>query len=464
MTEFLIVAVLFTLIIMVVMVWPLLCKSSVQTEASVAEYDAAVYKSQLEEVKREEIRGDLTAEEAEAARVEIARRILQSDADNQEAARKKDISKSLRIIMATSFIGIVAAASIVTYLNLGNPGMPSFPYAEREGEREAARLAEQNPGMDTAIANAKRQAEENPDLLDAWLDLALLQMQAGKPNEAVFSYAEAVRVDRYAPGVLAAYGEAQALAANGNIDEQLKALFEEAASLDADDPRPVFYLAQFEYQKGDPRKALNILIDLIKNAPEQAGWTAAVHLETMRMAEAAGIDISDQLAELNTEAPFANAPAGVDVSGMSAEERDDMITGMVDGLAEKLADNPDDLEGWQRLARAATVLQREEQVIEAYDNLLRLEGESITLLLEKANALMEVNGGRPTADVLQAMGSILQIDPENAEALWFSGMASLSIGEKEKAELLFNRALNSVGKDAPEYEALKAQIELLLAE
>ena len=41
---------------------------------------------------------------------------------------------------------------------------------------------------------------------------------------------------------------------------------------------------------------------------------------------------------------------------MSATDRDQMIQSMVKRLADRLKDNPDDLAGWQRLAKAYDVL------------------------------------------------------------------------------------------------------------
>ena len=46
---------------------------------------------------------------------------------------------------------------------------------------------------------------------------------------------------------------------------------------------------------------------------------------------------------------------------MSSEERAQMIMGMVDSLAQKLEDSPDNPQGWVRLLRARTVLGQEAQ-------------------------------------------------------------------------------------------------------
>lgn len=59
-----------------------------------------------------------------------------------------------------------------------------------------------------------------------------------------------------------------------------------------------------------------------------------------------------------------SGPSAADVQAaqqMSAEDRAAMIVSMVDGLAEKLKDNPDNPAGWARLLRARTVLGQEEQ-------------------------------------------------------------------------------------------------------
>ncbi|MEZ5842006.1 MAG: c-type cytochrome biogenesis protein CcmI, partial [Hyphomicrobiales bacterium] len=50
---------------------------------------------------------------------------------------------------------------------------------------------------------------------------------------------------------------------------------------------------------------------------------------------------------------------------MSDEERQAMIAGMVERLADKLNDNPDDIDGWKRLIRAYAVMGRSEDAVAA---------------------------------------------------------------------------------------------------
>lgn len=60
----------------------------------------------------------------------------------------------------------------------------------------------------------------------------------------------------------------------------------------------------------------------------------------------------------------APGPSAEDIAAaqsLSPEELSDMINGMVEQLAGKLAETPDDPQGWVRLLRARSVLGQEEQ-------------------------------------------------------------------------------------------------------
>ena len=76
MTEFLIVAGAGTVLVAIVLVWPLLGGGRRARGRDSA--DAAIYRDQLAELDRDITRGTINADEAEGARAEIARR-LQAD-------------------------------------------------------------------------------------------------------------------------------------------------------------------------------------------------------------------------------------------------------------------------------------------------------------------------------------------------------------------------------------------------
>lgn len=58
----------------------------------------------------------------------------------------------------------------------------------------------------------------------------------------------------------------------------------------------------------------------------------------------------------NSAAPEITDDARDAMAALTPEQRQAQIAGMVDGLAARLADNPDDLQGWLRLIRARSVM------------------------------------------------------------------------------------------------------------
>ncbi len=103
----------------------------------------------------------------------------------------------------------------------------------------------------------------------------------------------------------------------------------------------------------------------------------------------------------------------------------DAVGEMVDKLAAKLEQSPDDLEGWAMLGRSYFVMERYGDAARAYAelnkrlpqpeaDLLVAEGESLGLARDRD--LM----GRP----LELFQQALKLDPENGKGLWYAGLAA----------------------------------------
>src|SRR6185312_11945925 len=103
----------------------------------------------------------------------------------------------------------------------------------------------------------------------------------------------------------------------------------------------------------------------------------AVRERALQMASALGRDpaslgLAGQ-AQAQPQAPAAAGatadqlagPMAAAIAGKSPEEQKQFIQTMVAGLAERLKANPDDIEGWQRLARSYTVLGQPDKAREA---------------------------------------------------------------------------------------------------
>jgi cytochrome c-type biogenesis protein CcmH len=100
------------------------------------------------------------------------------------------------------------------------------------------------------------------------------------------------------------------------------------------------------------------------------------------------------------------------------------IQAMVDKLAQRLKDKPDDAEGWRMLARSYIVLERPGDAVAAYKKAVALNGNDAGLLADYADALAMTKGRDLTGEPLALVQKALQIDPTNLKALALAGSAA----------------------------------------
>ena len=107
-----------------------------------------------------------------------------------------------------------------------------------------------------------------------------------------------------------------------------------------------------------------------------------------------------------------------------AEVTPQQVTAMVESLAKRMQQRPDDPMGWTLLARAYGALQRFPEASQAYARAIALSPKDAQLLADHADVLaMQQNrsvSGEPARLVAQA----LQIDPKNLKALALAGSAA----------------------------------------
>ena len=120
MSMFWVPALLVTVFALGFLLIPLLRKG--QAQAARADYDVTVYRDQLEEVERDLDRGVVSADEAEAARTEIKRRMLAAAEDAGVDAGAKPGSKMANMAALVVVAVLVPAGALNMYVGLGEPG------------------------------------------------------------------------------------------------------------------------------------------------------------------------------------------------------------------------------------------------------------------------------------------------------------------------------------------------------
>jgi cytochrome c-type biogenesis protein CcmH len=363
-----------------ILLWPLARRPQATTRA---EYDLSVYRDQLKEIDRDLERGLFDAAQAEAARIEIQRRMLAAAEVDASAPARRDERR--RAIAVALLAALVPVAGFGFYLAVGAPGTPGFAYAERASEvanaetRRASRedLKRQVPDIEDAMARLRERLKQDSENLEGWLVLARSSMVMERYKDAAEAYGRAFVLSNRAPDIAADYAEALIMADGATVTPQARQALDSAVQGDPTNPKGRYYLGLAKAQAGDTKGALQDWVDLVALSPPDAPWLAIVRQQMARAGQELGLDParlapSSAAAELARKAqakpPEPTGPSAADVEAaekMSADERATMIRGMVERLAARLQANPNDREGWLRLARAYEVLGDSEKAKEA---------------------------------------------------------------------------------------------------
>ena len=140
-----------------------------------------------------------------------------------------------------------------------------------------------------------------------------------------------------------------------------------------------------------------------------------------------------------------------------------MIRGMVDGLAEKLKQNPDDLDGWLRLARSYGVLDEAAKSRDAYARAAALKPDDVEILSLYAESIVKAAGpGQDMPPQLAAVSErLLKLKPDHGAALWFAGIARAQAGDAEGARMRWTRLLALLDPGSPQHAEVKARLDSL---
>ncbi|MEO1135774.1 MAG: c-type cytochrome biogenesis protein CcmI [Pseudomonadota bacterium] len=151
-------------------------------------------------------------------------------------------------------------------------------------------------------------------------------------------------------------------------------------------------------------------------------------------------------------------------AAMSAQERAAMIEGMVTGLAARLEQEPDDLEGWVMLARSYGVLGDAQKSAEAYARAIALSPEDIDLHIGRAQALIARSDAAEVIvdDEIEAtVNEIARLNPDHPFALYFQGLVASERGDGEAARQYWTQLVDIMPKGSPEAARVQAMIDAL---
>jgi cytochrome c-type biogenesis protein CcmH len=322
--------------------WPLARRMSSRSGS-----DLAVYRDQIDEIERDRSAGLIGPREAEAARVEVSRRLIAA-ADAATPAPAAGARWRRRLVALIALI-LLPIGSASLYLALGAPGLPGQPLAERRVQ------APQNRSLAELVARVEAYLEQHPDDGRGWEVLAPVYMRLGRFDDAAKAWSNVLRLLGPDAEREANLGESLMAAANGIITAEASEAFARALRLDPGNFHAGYFRGLAAEQDGRPREAAEIWRSLLSRAPAGATWGGVVREALAR------VDPSAASSAPPVNAPSASAPGPsandvADAAKLAPNQRMAMIRGMVERLAARLKQDGADADGWIRLVRAYVVL------------------------------------------------------------------------------------------------------------
>jgi cytochrome c-type biogenesis protein CcmH len=321
--------------------------------------DIAVYRDQLDEIDRDHIAGRIGAAEAEAAKVEVSRRLIAA-ADAAEVQKSVEPGSPLwrRRAIAVAGLVLLPVGAVELYLALGSPQMPAAPLASRQA------ALNENRTVEALVTQVEEHVARNPEDGRGWEVLAPVYMRLGRFPDAVRAWRNAIRLNGSTASREADMGEALVAAANGVVTADAKAAFDRASALDPQDVMARFYLGMAADQDGRRADAEKIWGDLLASAPPGAPWVEVVR-HAMERGTPAGARPPQAASAPAADAPGPSAADIAAAQKLAPDQQDQMVAGMVTRLAERLKADGSDVDGWLRLVRSYRVLGQNDKAQQA---------------------------------------------------------------------------------------------------
>jgi cytochrome c-type biogenesis protein CcmH len=208
------------------------------------------------------------------------------------------------------------------------------------------------------------------------------------------------------------------------------------------------------------------LVDLVTSGGAAAGRTEAARpstalsfgLLTAVLALAVGGYALTGSPEHAGNRAVASAAAQTIATDSAAPVTDQQVNEMVEQVAQRVKERPDDPTGWALLARAYSAMGRQTEAIPAFQKALSLAPKDASLLADFADALVAQNNGEFTPEALSLVEQAMALEPGNIKALALSGSAAYDRRDYATAVRQWSVIEGSLPADSPMLPQLRSSI------
>lgn len=380
--------------------------------------DMKVYRDQLSELDRDIARGTVSKADADRARVEISRRLLEADKAAQARTSGTETPQGLTRATLAIVAIVLAAGSIGLYWTIGVPGAPDLGRAKRLALSDEMRQA--RPGQAEAEAQMPVWAGPPAEAPADYLELidGLRQAVANRPDdqrgldllaqhEAALGNLVAARTamaqlielkgDSATADDYARQAELMINAAGGFVSPEAEEMLRNALERNPRHKFARFYTGLMFAQNSRPDLAFKLWRGLLEEGPADAEWWPAIRNQISGLAALAGENYTPPEAPVRPPMAGLSGPSAEDIeaaSELSEEDRGEMIQSMIARLSERLATEGGTPEEWARLVSVLGVVGDTERAGAIWS-------EAQTIFADKPDALATVRAAAEQAGVAE---------------------------------------------------------------
>jgi len=410
MTVFIGIAALMTLLLVAWLIYPLL-RSKQTAGVSAERLNIDIHRDQLRALEADLDRGVISQQDFEATRDELQLRLL-DDTESHDTPQRHHAASFWRAKRTAWLLGLTTPAlALGLYLQLGTPAAID-PVANTAADEQQIRKM-----VDTLAA--KLQA--NPDNPKGWAMLARSYKVLGRLDEAKKAFEKAGDYVHTDPDALLDYATLLGTLNGSKLDGQAAQMIDEVLKLNPDHPNGLMLSGISAYQRADYASAVKqwdkLLTLLDPNSPD---------------AQQIQANIDDARAQGKLP-PSTSKPPPAAAGAPTGSATPEMINQMVERLANRLKDNPNDYPGWARLANAYKVQGRLDEALQAFGKTGPLLDTDANIITQYADLLATRAKGNFAGQPIAQVNKALRIDPKQPNALMMAAQAAYQAADYNTA-------------------------------
>jgi cytochrome c-type biogenesis protein CcmH len=305
--------------------------------------------------------------------------------------------------------------------------------------------------MQTMFARVPALAErlkQHPEDLDGWILLARSYTMMGRYAEAEDAYEHGQQRVMQDTDLLLSWIEIRLMLGNRKFDARTNELLDHAVQLAPDDTNVMLLRALSAYDRGD-NAAADALVDKLHerfpaNNPDRQALDEA--LAKWRASGGESAPDTTGTTALPADHPATNSDGAPDPKVM------------VQRLADRMKQHPEDMDGWLQLARSYAVLGRYADANDAYEHAqarAMQDADALTIWIEMR---WRMNNQKFDARTQELLDHAVKLAPDDTNVLLLRALSAYEHGDKANATALIEKLRASHPVGSPERQSLDAAI------